>query len=94
MAIRWIVRGYIVRKPIPMRQNVTLGFKGQSRVHLIHAPKKTTYIITECIGRTKSIIGANKSTGRRHFDQIKFLVVWLLLNHMFFSCEGGVRQQG
>jgi hypothetical protein len=24
-------------------------FKGQSRVHLIHAPKKTTYIITECI---------------------------------------------
>jgi hypothetical protein len=25
------------------------GFKGQSRVHLIHAPKKTTYIITECI---------------------------------------------
>jgi hypothetical protein len=29
--------------------NVTPGFKGQSRVHLIHAPKKTTYIITECI---------------------------------------------
>jgi hypothetical protein len=28
---------------------VTPGFKGQSRVHLIHAPKKTTYIITECI---------------------------------------------
>jgi hypothetical protein len=25
------------------------GFKRQSRVHLIHAPKKTTYIITECI---------------------------------------------
>jgi hypothetical protein len=25
------------------------GFKGQSRVHLIHAPKNTTYIITECI---------------------------------------------
>jgi hypothetical protein len=25
------------------------GFKEQSRVHLIHAPKKTTYIITECI---------------------------------------------
>jgi hypothetical protein len=24
-------------------------FKEQSRVHLIHAPKKTTYIITECI---------------------------------------------
>jgi hypothetical protein len=31
------------------REDVTLGFKGQSRVHLIHAPKKTTYIITECI---------------------------------------------
>jgi hypothetical protein len=30
-------------------QCVTPGFKGQSRVHLIHAPKKTTYIITECI---------------------------------------------
>jgi hypothetical protein len=29
--------------------NVTPGFKEQSRVHLIHAPKKTTYIITECI---------------------------------------------
>jgi hypothetical protein len=28
---------------------VTPGFKGQSRVRLIHAPKKTTYIITECI---------------------------------------------
>jgi hypothetical protein len=28
---------------------VTPRFKGQSRVHLIHAPKKTTYIITECI---------------------------------------------
>jgi hypothetical protein len=27
----------------------TPGFKGQSRVHLIHAPNKTTYIITECI---------------------------------------------
>jgi hypothetical protein len=25
------------------------GFKEQSRVHLIHAPKKTTHIITECI---------------------------------------------
>jgi hypothetical protein len=29
--------------------SVTPGFKEQSRVHLIHAPKKTTYIITECI---------------------------------------------
>ena len=28
---------------------VTPSFKGQSRLHLIHAPKKTTYIITECI---------------------------------------------
>jgi hypothetical protein len=27
----------------------TPDFKEQSRVHLIHAPKKTTYIITECI---------------------------------------------
>jgi hypothetical protein len=30
-------------------RNITPGFKEQSRVHLIHAPKKTTYIITECI---------------------------------------------
>jgi hypothetical protein len=28
---------------------VTPGFKGQRRVHFIHAPKKTTYIITKCI---------------------------------------------
>jgi hypothetical protein len=28
---------------------VTPRFKGQSRVHLIYAPKKTTYIITACI---------------------------------------------
>jgi hypothetical protein len=28
---------------------VTPGFKEQSRVHLIHASKKTTYIITEYI---------------------------------------------
>jgi hypothetical protein len=28
---------------------VTPDFKEQSRVHLIHAPKKTTYIIIECI---------------------------------------------
>jgi hypothetical protein len=29
--------------------HVTLGFKGQSQVHFIPEPKKTTYIITECI---------------------------------------------
>jgi hypothetical protein len=28
---------------------VTPRFKEQSQVHLIHVPKKTTYIITECI---------------------------------------------
>jgi hypothetical protein len=33
----------------PLGPPVTPGFKEQSRVHLIHAPKKTTYIITECI---------------------------------------------
>jgi hypothetical protein len=38
--------------------------------------------------RTKSIFGANKSTGRHHLDQIKLLVVWLLLNHLFFSFAG------
>jgi hypothetical protein len=35
---------------------VTPGFKGQSRVHLIHAPKKTTYIITKCIEINVTII--------------------------------------
>jgi hypothetical protein len=29
--------------------DVTPEFKGQSRVHLIYAPKKTTHIITEYI---------------------------------------------
>jgi hypothetical protein len=28
------------------------------------------------------------STGKHHLDQIKFLVVWLLLNHLFFSYGG------
>jgi hypothetical protein len=36
--------------------DVTPGFKGQSRVHLIHVPKKTTYIITECIEINVTII--------------------------------------
>jgi hypothetical protein len=31
------------------QSSVTPGFKEQSQVHLIHAPKKTTYIITKCI---------------------------------------------
>ena len=35
---------------------VTPGFKEQSRVHLIHAPKKTTYIITKCIEINVTII--------------------------------------
>jgi hypothetical protein len=35
---------------------ITPGFKGQSRVHLIHATKKTTYIITECIEINVTII--------------------------------------
>jgi hypothetical protein len=37
------------RDPFPAWVVVTPGFKEQSRVHLIHTPKKTTYIITECI---------------------------------------------
>jgi hypothetical protein len=36
----------------------------------------------------KSILGVRKSTGRRHLDRIELLVVWLLLNHLFFSCGG------
>jgi hypothetical protein len=30
------------------------------------------------------------STGKRHLDQIKLHALWLLLNHLFFSCGGGV----
>jgi hypothetical protein len=38
------------RRENSMKQYVvTPGFKEQSRVHFIHAPKKTTYIITKCI---------------------------------------------
>jgi hypothetical protein len=34
------------------------------------------------------------STEKRHLDQIELLSVRrLLLNHLFFSCGGGVRQQ-
>jgi hypothetical protein len=36
-------------KPLDALLSVTPGFKEQGQVHLIHAPKKTTYIITECI---------------------------------------------
>jgi hypothetical protein len=33
------------------------------------------------------------STEKRHLDQIILLALWLLLNHLLFSCGGGVRQQ-
>jgi hypothetical protein len=35
-----------------------------------------------------SILGAIKSTGRRHLDQVELLVVRLLLGHLFFSYGG------
>jgi hypothetical protein len=35
-----------------------------------------------------SIIGAIKSTGRHHLDQVELLVVLLLLGHLFFSYGG------
>jgi hypothetical protein len=44
----WIVGVDVVDEYL-YSSTVTPSFKGQSRVHLIHAPKKTTYIITECI---------------------------------------------
>jgi hypothetical protein len=34
------------------------------------------------------ILGAIKSIGRHHLDQVVLLVVWLLLDHLFFSCGG------
>jgi hypothetical protein len=36
--------------------NITPRFKEQSRMHLIHAQKKTIYIITECIEINVTII--------------------------------------
>jgi hypothetical protein len=45
-----------LRTPRGTSDPVTPGFKEQSRVHLIHAPKKTTYIITECIEINVTII--------------------------------------
>jgi hypothetical protein len=56
---------------------------------------QSTYYIAEVlqnklqiINKLKSILGAIKSAGRCHLDQIELLVVWLLLNHLFFSCGG------
>jgi hypothetical protein len=65
-----------------------------------HKYHKCTYYIAEVlqkminINRTKYYFpGATKLTRRCHLYQVELLVVWLLLNHLFFSC-GGVRQQG
>jgi hypothetical protein len=45
------INNYLVkRSPV-----VTPGFNEQSRVHLIHAPKKTTYIITKFIDKNVTI---------------------------------------
>jgi hypothetical protein len=54
---RWAARGNGLGEGVELRWagrgerpgGVTPGFKGQSRVHLIYAPKKTTHIITERI---------------------------------------------
>jgi hypothetical protein len=44
------MRGLAARLALARPRGVSHpGFNGQSRVHLIHVPKKTTYIITECI---------------------------------------------
>jgi hypothetical protein len=37
-----------------------------------------------------SILGAIKSTGRRHLDQVILLVERLLLGYLFFSCSVGL----
>jgi hypothetical protein len=42
--------GFVLQSTFPLIPLMSHpGFKEQSRVHLIHAPKKTTYIIIECI---------------------------------------------
>jgi hypothetical protein len=52
-----------------------------------------TYYIAEVlennnIKRTKVHPWRHNVNWRRHLDQIKLLVVWLRLNHLFFSCGG------
>jgi hypothetical protein len=32
--------------------------------------------------------GATKLTRRRHLDQVELLVVWLLFDHLLFTCGG------
>jgi hypothetical protein len=46
----------IIHQQVQRKKVSHPGFKGQSRVHLIHAPKKTTYIITKCIEINVTII--------------------------------------
>jgi hypothetical protein len=42
--------GFVLQSTFPLIPLLSHpGFKEQSPVHLIHALKKTTYIITECI---------------------------------------------
>jgi hypothetical protein len=43
------LHGFIINFVLLFIMVTHSGFKGQSRVHLIHALKKTTYIIKECI---------------------------------------------
>jgi hypothetical protein len=33
-------------------------------------------------------LGATKLTRRRHLDQVELLVVWLLFDHLLFTCGG------
>jgi hypothetical protein len=41
--------GSVLQSTFPLIPLLSHRFKEQGRVHLIHVPKKTTYIITECI---------------------------------------------
>jgi hypothetical protein len=42
------------------------------------------------IKRTKYYFpSTTKLTGRRHLDQVELLVVWLLFDHLLFTCGGG-----
>jgi hypothetical protein len=42
------------------------------------------------VKRTKYyyFLGATKLTGRRHLDQVELLVLWLLFDHLLFTCGG------
>jgi hypothetical protein len=54
-------------------------------MYLLHSGSLTKIMIK--IKQTKYYFpGATKLTRRRHLDQVELLVVWLLFDHLLFTC--------